>query len=104
MSPLARGGLLLLPIAAAIAMVRLARQYAWLPVAVLLALLAAVIISPLVDAAVSCRAELVADDFASRARSAQQLAAVLRNARKSPADASWACTPDILRRAAGWSS
>lgn len=77
-SPLARGGLTLLPIAAATAATQLARQQAWLPLAVLLALLTLVVVNPLVDAAVSRRAEFAADNYVARAGSAGQLAAVLR--------------------------
>ncbi len=78
MSPLAKGGLLLLPIATAIAFVQLARQQAWLSVALLLTVLTTVVVNPLVDAAVGRRAEFAADNFVARAGSARQLAAVLR--------------------------
>jgi hypothetical protein len=76
-SPFARGGLLLLPIATVIAVVQLGRQHAWLALTVLLALLTVVMVNPLIDAAVSRRAELAADDYAARAGGAQELAATL---------------------------
>jgi hypothetical protein len=77
-SPLARGGILLLPLAAAIAIGQLARQQAWLPLAAVVALLIVVPVNPLVDAAISRRAELAADDYAARAGGAQELAATLK--------------------------
>lgn len=77
-APVGKGGLLLLPVAASVAVVQLAHERAWLPLALVVGLWIVVVVNPLVTAAVSRRAELAADDYVARAGSAEQLAALLR--------------------------
>jgi Zn-dependent protease with chaperone function len=77
-APEGKGGLLLLPVAASVAVVQLAHERAWLPLALVVGLGIVVVVNPLVNAAVSRRAELAADDYAAWAGRAEPLAALLR--------------------------
>jgi Zn-dependent protease with chaperone function len=83
-APGGRAGLLVLPVVMVSAAVQLIQVRAWAPLVGIVGLVIGVGLTPLVDAAMSRRAELAADDYAADAGVAPNLAAVLARSQRAP--------------------
>lgn len=76
--PFARASLLLIPIVVTVAIVQLAREHAWGPIAILAGLVFVLGAQPLLEAALSRASEYAADAYAARAGAGEDLVAVLQ--------------------------
>jgi Zn-dependent protease with chaperone function len=83
-APAGAASLLLLPVVAVVAVVQLVPSRAWAPLLGIVAIAVAVGVMPLIDAAASRDAELVADDYVARVGSAEHLATVLGRIERAP--------------------
>jgi Zn-dependent protease with chaperone function len=76
-APGGRAGLLLFPVIVAVAVVQLSQARAWGPLVGIIGLVVAVGVAPVIDAAMSRRAELAADQYAASVGEGDHLATVL---------------------------